>query len=295
MVEEGNHHKRLAAQQAVLGWAASHLRDYPWRKSLGDPHAVLVAELLLKRTTATAASRIYAEFLGQFPNLTTLSESSEEKLSIALEKVGLQRQRARAIKALAFYLNDVAGGTIPNELARLLAVPGLGEYSARAVLSFGFDIPAAVVDSNVERVLSRVFQDLLPTRPTQRALQELADRLLPEKSHRLFNFALLDLGALVCRYVGPRCGECPIAHVCDYYKQSKQRIIRETPARYETSVGTKLRRIRQERGLSLVKLAQGSSVSKLTIIRIESGKTSPRDETLRKLATVLNVELEELR
>ena len=280
---------------STLNWAADHFRDYPWRKNLDCPYAILVAEQLLKRTTAAAASRIYEEFLRQFPDLTTLSESSEEKLSIALARVGLQRQRAKAIKALALYLVNVESGVIPSELNKLLAVPGLGEYSARAVLSFGFDIPTAVVDSNVERVLSRVFQDSLPAKPTQRALQELADRLLPEKSHRVFNFALLDLGALVCRYVGPKCEECPLAHVCDYYKQSKQMVIRETPARYEASIGAKLRRLRQEKGLSLVKLAQNSGVSKLTIIRIESGKTSPRDETLRKLATALNVEPEELR
>ena len=295
MVEEGKNHKRLAVQQAVLGWAADYLRDYPWRHNPNGAYGVLVAELLLKRTTATAASKVYEEFLGQFPNLTSLAESSEDKLAGVLAKVGLQQQRARAIKAMAHHLGAREDCAIPNELPSLLAVPGLGEYSARAVLSFGFDIPVAVVDSNVERVLSRAFQDLLPPRPPQRALQELADRLLPEKSHRVFNFALLDLGALVCRYVGPKCKECPLAHMCDYYKQSKQRVIKETPARYETSVDTKLRRVRQERGLSLVKLAQGSGVSKLTIIRIESGKTSPRDETLRKLATVLNVDAGELR
>ena len=294
-MEEGTCIKLSAAQLALLSWAATHIRDYPWRKRLDDPYAVLVAELLLKRTTAAAVSRVYEEFLRRFPNLDALSESSEKKLVAAFAQVGLQEQRARATRALATYLDGVEGGTIPKELGRLLAVPGLGEYSARAVQSFAFDIPIAVVDSNVERVLSRVFQDILLSKPTQRVLQELADSLLPEESHRDFNFALLDLGAMVCRYVDPRCGACPLGHLCDYYNSNKRLGIREHRATYETPTGSRVREVRRERGLGLVKLAHESGVSRLTIIRIESGKTTPRDDTLRKLAVVLNVEMEELR
>ena len=279
----------------VLTWAAGNLRDFPWRKRLDDQFAVLVAEILLKRTTATAAARLYDDFLRQFPDLELLAVASERELADALSQVGLQKQRARAIRALAVHLVDVECGAIPHELDRLLAVPGLGEYSARAVLSFGFDVPVAVVDSNVERILSRVFQDRLPSKPTRRALQELADSLLPEESHRDFNFALLDLGALVCRYVDPRCRECPLRDQCDYYGQHGPLEVRERRAIYGISVNSKVRQLRQARGLSLVRLAQESGVSKLTIIRLESGKSEPRDDTLRKLAEVLNVEMEDLR
>ena len=281
--------------RSVLSSSAVSLRAFPWRKKLGDPYAILVAEVLLKRTTATAAARLYDDFLREFPNLGALVVASEEKLTAAFAQVGLQQQRARAMRALAIHLVEVERGSIPNELGRLLAVPGLGEYSARAVLTFGFDVPVAVVDSNVERILSRVFRDLLPTRPTRRVLQQLADSLLPEESHSVFNFALLDLGAEVCRYVAPRCGTCPLRHMCDYYNSNKRLGIREHRATYETPTGSRVREVRRERGLGLVKLAHESGVSKLTIIRIESGKTTPRDDTLRKLAVVLNVEMEELR
>jgi A/G-specific adenine glycosylase len=253
-----------------------------------------VAELLLKRTTATAARRVYEAFINEFPSIRAIADSPEDNLATALAKVGLQWQRARAIKALALHLIEVEVGEIPCDLGRLLAVPGLGEYSARAVLSFGFGIPSAVVDANVERVLTRVFQDALPRRPSQRLLQEIADDLVPREFHRDYNLGLLDLGALICRYVDPLCEECPLSSICDYYNRNKTRLIKEAPGKYETATGARLREIRKAKGVGLVNLARLSGVSKLTIIRIESGKTTPRPETLRKLAAALQVGPEQL-
>ena len=278
----------------TLNWALSHLRDYPWREPGRTSYEVLVAEVLLKRTTATAAARVYDAFIHRFPSIQAINNASEEQLASALSKVGLQRQRAKAIKALARYLTEEQGDNIPSDLDHLLGIPGLGEYSARAVLSFGFGIPVAVVDTNVERILVRVFQKVLPPRPPGRLLQELASSLLPSESHRKHNLGLLDLGALMCRYI-PLCPECPLAPICDYYDRNKARLIKEEPGRYETAVGMKLRNVRKEKGIGLAKLAQLARVSKLTIIRIESGKTSPRPETIAKLATALGAPTEELR
>lgn len=278
----------------TLNWTLSHLRDYPWREPSRTPYEVLVAEVLLKRTTATAAARVYDAFIHRFPSIQTINNASEEQLASALSKVGLQRQRAKAIKALARYLTEEQGSNIPSDLDHLLGIPGLGEYSARAVLSFGFGIPVAVVDANVERILSRVFQNVLPQRPPGRLLQELADSLLPRESHMKHNLGLLDLGALVCRYVDLLCLECPLGYICDYYEWNKARLINEEPGKYETAVGMKLRNVRKEKGIGLAKLAQLAKVSKLTIIRIESGKTSPRPETIAKLAAALGAPIDEL-
>ena len=282
--------KRKLLQNAVLNWATGQLREYPWRKTGRSPYEILIAEVLLKRTTATAVARIYDDFLYQFPSLQVINNVSEEELANALSRVGLHRQRAKSIKALAQYLTKAEKGNIPDDLHRLLAVPGIGEYSARAVLSFGFGLPMAVLDVNVERILARVFQDALPQRPPQSLLQELADALIARGSHRNYNLAMLDLGALVCRYVDPRCKECPLDSICDYRNLSKDRLIKEEPGRYETAIGRTIRGQRQEKCISLAKLAHLSGVSKLTIIRIESGRSSPRPETLRKIARALNVE-----
>ncbi len=286
--------KQRLFQENVLHWTTDQLRDYPWRKQSRTPYEILIAEVLLKRTTATAAARLYEGFLRKFPSLQAINDADEEELAQALSKVGLQWQRAKAIKALAQHLIETQKGDIPCELDRLLDVPGLGEYSARAILSFGCGIPVAVVDANVERILTRVFQGILPQRPPQHLLQELAGSLVSQESHRKYNLGLLDLGGLVCRYVDPLCAECPLISICDYYNQNKGRLIKEVPGRYETVIGIKLRKLREEKGVGITKLVRLSGVSKLTVIRIESGKTLPKPETVGKLAAALDVEPDHL-
>ena len=254
-----------------------------------------MAEVLLKRTTATSAARVYEGFLGQFPSVEKLASTTEKELAQAFSGVGLQWQRAKATKKLADYLMKEESGRIPCDLERLLAVPGLGEYSARAVLSFGCNKPVAVVDVNVERVYSRVFQKALPKRPTLSFLQSFAEQLLPADQHREYNFGLLDLGGLICRYVDPLCGQCPLNGVCDYYSSRGHKRIRERPTEYISSgPGSKIRKLRREKGIGLVKLAQTSGVSKLTIIKAEAGRTQPTRRTLEKLAGVLGVDVKTL-
>jgi A/G-specific adenine glycosylase len=281
--------RRRLFQKAILRWVSVRLLDYPWRKPGQTPYEILIAELLLKRTTATAAARVYDDFLYRFPSLKAINDTAEEELAHVLSKVGLQRQRAKAIKDLAYHLCITKGGDIPCDLNQLLEVPGLGEYSARAILSFGFGIPMAVVDANVERILGRVFQRVLPHRSQQSALQELAGLLVPVKSHKKYNLGLLDLGALICRYVNPLCEECPLKSLCDYNNWSKWRLVKEEPGRYATDTGAKLRKVRKEKGIGLARLAQLSGVSKLTIINIEAKRTNPTLKTLAKLASALGV------
>jgi A/G-specific adenine glycosylase len=225
--------KRERLNHSILDWSLTHLRAYPWREPERTPYEVLIAEVLLKRTTATAVARLYDSFIHQFPTTKTITTATEEQLVSALSNVGLQRQRTKAIKALARHLTEEQGGKIPSELDHLLDIPGLGAYSARAVLSFGFGIPVAVVDANVERILSRVFQNVLLQRPPGSLFQELASSLLPSESHKKHNLGLLDLGALTCRYIDPLCPECPLTSICDYYNENKARLIKEEPGRYE--------------------------------------------------------------
>lgn len=260
------------------------MRSYPWREAGRTAYQVMVAELLLKRTTATAASRVYVVFLGKYRTLESLASASEERLRGDLQPIGLSSQRAKAITGLVTYLLQRAGGAIPRCLDELLQVPGLGEYSARAILSFGHGMPTAVVDSNVERVIRRVFGSALPIRPSHHLIQEVADYLLPPPSHRAFNFALLDLGALVCRYSRPICEECPLASCCDYYLTPTE----TTPV---GEAGRLLREARTKKRMSLVELANRAQVSKLTIVNIEAGRTTAREETVAKLESALGTKL----
>ena len=277
----------------MLSWADKNLSIFPWRQSR-SPYEILIAEVLLKRTTAAAVARVYEDFLLKFPSLLEILAAPDEELVRILSSVGLQRQRARALKRLATWLLSKHGDCIPRDLEGLLAVPGLGNYSANAILSFGHDVPAAVLDGNVERILLRVFGNVLPSHPTQALLNEVACNLAPEERHQEYNYGLLDLGRQVCRYVHPRCGECPLASVCDFSIRSSGKGTGGLEEESIQGLPRKLRAIRLDRGLSLVRLAEIANISKLTVIRIEAGKSSPRFQTLEKLAQALQVLPEEL-
>jgi A/G-specific adenine glycosylase len=199
----------------LIGWAKREGRAFPWRMAGRTPYEVLVAELLLKRTTAQAASRIYGQFLKEFPDPAAINSADPSDLEFVLSSVGLQRQRASGFKAMAQFLVDRCRGVVPHDLDKLLEVPHVGEYAARAVMSFGHGRPAAVVDSNVVRVFGRLFSKSLGPNPPLKQIQGLADAILPVHDHKEFNWAVLDLGALVCRYDRPRCEICPFRSICD--------------------------------------------------------------------------------
>ena len=201
----------------MTNWAKANRRAFPWREPDRTPYEILVAELLLKRTTAQAASRLYESFLVKFPNVYAIVEASLSDLETELSTIGLQKQRADGFKAMATFLVNRYNGIVPLNLIELLEIPHVGAYAARAVRSFGHNKPAAVVDSNVMRVFGRVFLQTLGSNPSLAQFQELVDKVLPKGKHKEFNWGVLDLGALVCRYGRPKCHICPLMPICDYH------------------------------------------------------------------------------
>ena len=268
-------------------WGSEHLRSFPWRLPSRPPYEILLAELLLKRTTATAAAKVYPHILSRFPTLASLSSSTTRELEDILAPIGLQVQRARAIKALTDHLNIEHKGIIPSTFQELSESPGLGPYSARAVLSFGFGVPSAVCDSNVKRVLQRIFAKSLRYKEQDSHFQRIADALLPAQGHSLHNYALLDLGSLVCRYDRPRCLHCPLSGLCD-----SAATFGELNDRTSTEAQI-LRSARRNAGLTLLELARRAGVSKGTIINTEAGRTRPNHKTMEKLTSVLGVSFSE--
>lgn len=217
-------------QHALLSWAASNRRQYPWRAEGLSPYQALIAEVLLKRTTARAAARVFGPFIAKYPAPESLHSAPAKEVEQDLAPIGLYKQRARGLKEMAQYLIVRCGGQVPLDLEALLQVPHVGPYAARAVVSFAYGQPAAVVDSNVQRVLGRLFRRRLGSAPTLSRVQALADAVLPKESHREFNWALLDLGATVCRYDRPRCSICPLVDLCSYAKRRvRQAAVRESP------------------------------------------------------------------
>jgi A/G-specific adenine glycosylase len=200
--------------ECLLHWAENNTRDFPWRKNI-TPYRILVAELLLRRTTASAVKRIYEPFIEKYPSLKQLSEADQAILKDDLKTIGYQQFRSSFFKDIASSLLLIFG-SIPDSFEELLSVKQVGLYTAAAVSSLGYGLPLPMVDTNVIRILSRVYGKHF----TQYEAFTLLKKILP-KDFKKFNFALLDLGALICRYKNPLCSQCPLQHKCNYWELNR--------------------------------------------------------------------------
>ena len=203
----------------VIDWEKGHWIPYPWRVDR-TPYKVLIAEVLLKRTTRQAVAREFPRFIARFPDIESLYRAPVGEVEEALRHLGLYRQRAQQLKGLAKVIVERFGGRIPNRWEDLVALPGVGPYVAGAVLSFGYGRPAPVVNSNVMRLLGR----LLGT--GSRRYEDYVRFgwvLVPEREHDYFNYGLIDLGALVCSYRGAKCHSCPLRDLCVEYNEEVDR------------------------------------------------------------------------
>lgn len=207
---------REAFRSALRAWFEKHGRDYPWRRTT-DPYAVLVSEVMLQQTQiATVLGRgFYIRFLERFPEVHSLAVAEDDVLLKAWEGLGYYR-RARMLRESAKAVIARHGGEFPADPAALLALPGIGRYTAGALLSFAFDHPAPLVDGNVARVLARLFDraDPVDSGPMLKWLWETAEGLLDRDHPRIYNSALMELGQTHCRPGVPDCLSCPVAAFC---------------------------------------------------------------------------------
>jgi len=205
---------RRAFRRRLLGWYRRNGRDLPWRRTR-DPYRVLVSEIMLQQTQVSRVVPKYREWLRRYPSLGALAEASTGEVREAWYPLGYNIRPLR-LRAIARTVVRRHGGRLPSTRDGLLALAGIGAYTAGAVLSFAFGQDAPILDTNVRRVLRRVW--LGEGRPARdRALWDLAARLLPKGRAYDFNQALMDLGATVCTARRPRCGACPLARMCASY------------------------------------------------------------------------------
>lgn len=209
-------------QERLLSWFQDNRRDFPWRKT-SDPFHILIAEKLLQQTSAgDRVVNAYLKIVTKYPNSNALSSARIEELNEIVAPLGLH-YRAQELINLASAVRSQFSGILPNEYKSLMKLPGVGEYSARAVLSFGFNQNIAIVDTNVARVLFRVFGITLPmpTNPARKKyLIDLATTMIPEGKSKEFNFALLDFSAIICKPKNPACYSCPINKYCFYFNKN---------------------------------------------------------------------------
>lgn len=207
---------RAAFREALAAWFAENGRDYPWRRTR-EPYAILISEVMLQQTQiATVLGRgFYTRFLETFPDVESLAAAEDERLLKAWEGLGYYR-RVRMLRETARAVIAEHGGAFPTDLAALMKLPGVGRYTAGALRAFAHDLPAAVVDGNVARVLSRVMDFSAPVDDTagQKQMWEWAEALADPERPRIYNSALMELGQKICRPGVPDCLSCPVAGFC---------------------------------------------------------------------------------
>ncbi|MFC6792365.1 A/G-specific adenine glycosylase [Methylobacterium komagatae] len=206
----------------LLVWYDRHRRVLPWRALPGevpDPYRVWLSEIMLQQTTVTAVKPYFARFLERFPDVAALAAAPEEAVMSAWAGLGYY-SRARNLHACA--RSVAAAGGFPDTVEGLRKLPGIGAYTAGAIAAIAFDRPAAAVDGNVERVVSRLFAVDQPLPAARPALRVLAESLVPQKRPGDFAQAVMDLGATLCTSKRPACALCPWMAPCQARKEGTQ-------------------------------------------------------------------------
>jgi A/G-specific adenine glycosylase len=201
-------------RRRLLAWFATAGRPFSWRSPTASLYEQIVSEVLLQRTTATAVAAFLPQFLERFPSWTVIAEASEEELGLHLRPIGLWKRRAASIKLLGEEIvrrsND-----LPSTREEAQSLPGVGQYIASAILMFGHGYAEPLLDTNMARVLERYFgpRKLADIRYDP-YLQSLAQAVVTGPQAREVNWAILDLGSLICRPRNPLCAQCPLADGC---------------------------------------------------------------------------------
>ncbi len=260
----------------VLAWGVPRLRDLPWRATR-DPWAVLVSEVMLQQTQAARVVPRWQSFLDRFPSVESCAAAPLSDVLREWQGLGYPR-RARNLHMTAQRVAEMGG--FPRDLDGLLALPGVGQYTARAVMAFAFELDAAVVETNIARVYARVAGERL----TPKRVQSFADAHCPRREAWAWNQCLMDLGAVLCRPADPRCGECPVAERCAWRARGGP-----DPAVGSAGVSVRQARFegsdRQARGRLMKALSEGP------VLRIDVATVMRRDEmTASRLVQALVAE-----
>lgn len=200
-------------RRALLSWYRKNGRDLPWRRTT-DPYAILVSEFMLQQTQVATVIPYYSEWMRRFPSFAALAAATESEVLHAWQGLGYYA-RARNLRATAIAVSENYAGAFPAEVESIRQLPGIGRYTANAIATFAFDLSVPIVEANIARVLSRVFDVQTPIDTTlgREQLWSAASRLLPRRRPGSHNSALMELGALVCR-ARPNCGICPVRIFC---------------------------------------------------------------------------------
>lgn len=207
---------------SLLQWYAAEKRDLPWRMT-SDPYAILVSEIMLQQTQVDRVLPKYLQFLTAFPTLEKLADVSTADVISVWVPLGYN-MRAVRLQSIARQVIAEYHGRIPDTIEELLKLKGVGRYTAGAIACFAYHKQVATVDTNIRRVLHRIFLGLEHPEPKLNDAQMLthAEQVLPDGEAYNWNQALMDLGATICTSNNPRCGQCPLQQTCQAYVEMSQ-------------------------------------------------------------------------
>jgi A/G-specific adenine glycosylase len=209
---------RQRFRRRLLTWYRANGRDLPWRQT-SDPYHILVSEIMLQQTQVDRVLPKYREWLDKYPSLEALAAAPEEDVTHTWRPLGYNI-RPRRLQSIARESVSRYGGQLPSDAATLLSFKGIGAYTAGAIRSFAFRQRAAILDTNVARVLFRVFigEGDIKAHAMRKHLWSVSEALVPRKDVFDFNQALMDLGAIVCVARKPKCEVCPMTKSCASYR-----------------------------------------------------------------------------
>lgn len=207
-------------QKILLKWEKNNYRDFNWRKTK-DPYAIFMSEMMLHRTKAEQVAKIYDFFLDKYSDVFILSSISETELFSDLKPLGLN-WRIKNIKYSAEKIVQKYNGKIPSTKEELLALPGVGDYIAGAVLCIAFQKKTPLLDTNIIRFINRVFGYAISESSKQDSIYlQVVNDLMPQQNPRYFLYSILDFSSAQCRSIAPLCMNCPLASYCHYIKNLK--------------------------------------------------------------------------
>ena len=218
--------------QKLLTWYKENKRDFGWRRTR-DPYKILVAEMMLQKTTSKQVNELYERFLEKFPSPSSIDKASLSEIEAELTPLGMEHKRALRFKQWAKMIIEKYEGNVPRSKEELLTLPGVGDYIANAVLCLAYGEHVPLLDTNIVRVLQRVFnlQSSKARARTDKKFWDFVMTITPSGKSRDLNLALLDHGALVCLARNPKCLICPVNQICVAYKEGKVRPLTQISTR----------------------------------------------------------------
>ena len=263
--------ERQAFRLQILTWYRRNARDLPWRRTR-DPYCIWVSEVMLQQTRVATVVDRYTKFIARFPSLVSLALAKEDEVLALWSGLGYYR-RARLLHSAAQLLVNEHGGSLPRAALELRRLPGVGDYTAAAIASISYKEPVAVVDGNVERVLTRVLGKSAGRRAGLAArIKETAGWLLDSTAPGTFNQAIMELGATVCLPQGPRCADCPIYEFC------RTRGVHAVPPRKQMAS--------RQTYCALVKKSTGSGARKAAVLLVQRPTSAAQMPGMWELPTL---------